>query len=149
MTQTVKGVKALPLSIARRALEEMGLRATRQRVALYSSIFRARSTHFSAEELYQEVTGMRVHMSLATIYNTLRQFQDAGMVREVASYDGKTWFDTIMGPHCHFYDVENRNLFDATHSFQLQNDFIVAPENTEVIGVDMIIRVKPIAEEKG
>lgn len=134
--------KHLPLSLARKALEDMGLRATRQRVALYSSIFKARSTHFSAEELFQDVTEMRVHMSLATIYNTLKQFQDAGLVREVASYDGKTWFDTIMGPHCHFYDVENKKLFDASHNYQLRDDFIEAPEETEIIGIDMIIRVR-------
>src|SRR6478672_2461011 len=83
-----------PFHDLRRKLRQVGLRPTRQRVGLGWLLFAKGDRHITAEALYEEATRARVPVSLATIYNTLHQFTQAGLLRELAVDGAKTYFDT-------------------------------------------------------
>ncbi len=127
---------------ARARLQDAGLRPTRQRLAIHDLIFGNGPRHTTAEELYAEARSRRFHCSLATIYNALHQFEEAGLLREVASYGGKLWYDTTTGPHCHFYDVERSILFDMPDDLAPAAAAIQMPEGMELVSVDIVVRVK-------
>ena len=85
-----------------------GLRPTRQRVSLGWLLFAKGDRHVSAEMLFEEAMKARVPVSLATVYNTLHQFTQAGLLRELAIDGAKTYFDTDNSDHHHFVvDGEN------------------------------------------
>jgi Fur family transcriptional regulator, iron response regulator len=83
-------------------LREIGLRPTRQRLALGFMLFGKGHRHVTAEMLYEEACKAKVAVSLATIYNTLHQFTGAGLLRPVAVDGSKTFFDTNVSQHHHF-----------------------------------------------
>ena len=66
-------------------LQAAGLRPTRQRMALGWLLFGKGARHLTAEMLYEEATLAKVPVSLATVYNTLNQLTDAGLLRQVRS----------------------------------------------------------------
>jgi Fur family iron response transcriptional regulator len=88
-------------------LRQAGLRPTRQRMSLAELLFGRGNRHLSAENLHEEAMLQRVQVSLATVYNTLHQFTEAGLLREVAVDGSKTYFDTNTSDHHHFF-VEDR-----------------------------------------
>src|SRR3954454_19513292 len=88
-------------------LRDVGLRPTRQRMALGWILFAKGDRHLTAEMLYEEATKAKVPVSLATVYNTLHQFTDVGLLRQVAVDGSKTYFDT--NPPAH-----HLSLFEAT-----------------------------------
>src|SRR5512139_1168978 len=80
-------------------LRSAGLRPTRQRVLLAELLFSKGDRHVSAEMLHSEVIGVGEQVSLATVYNTLHQFTDAGLLRELAIDGSKAFFDTNVSNH--------------------------------------------------
>ena len=121
-------------------LRDSGLRPTRQRIQIAELLFAKGDRHLTAETLFAEARSNRYPPSLATIYNALRDFAAHGLVREIALYGAKTWYDTKTGPHYHFYLEERDELFDIPEEFiTLMN--IPAPEGTEIVGVDVVIRL--------
>src|SRR5258708_39399758 len=84
-------------------LRAAGLRPTRQRIALARLLFEPGHRHMTAESLHAEVRAADMGISLATVYNALNQFRDAGLLREVVVVAGKSYFDTNTGHHHHFY----------------------------------------------
>ena len=123
-------------------LEKVGLRPTRQRMTLGLLLFGKGDRHTTAEELYQEATQARANISLATVYNTLKQFSDAGLVREIALYGSRLWYDTKTGAHQHFYVEGEEHLFDIPAE-DLNLADVRAPEGMEIVSVDVIVRVRP------
>ena len=92
-----RGARALtgcPWHDVKAMLREVGLRPTRQRMALGWILFAKGDRHLTAEMLYEEATRAKVPVSLATVYNTLHQFTDVGLLRQVAVDGSKTYFDT-------------------------------------------------------
>lgn len=127
-------------------LRDQGLRPTRQRVQIAELLFAKGDRHLTAETLFAEAREQRYPPSLATIYNALRDFAAHGLVREIALYGAKTWYDTKVGPHFHFYLEERDQLFDIPEEFiPLMN--VPAPQGTEIVGVDVVIRLAPKAGE--
>ena len=88
---------------------------------------------------------MPVPPSLATIYNTLRDFADKGLVREIALYGGKVWFDTKTGPHFHFYLEDREELFDMPDEL-IPVFNIPAPAGTRIAGIDVVIKLERLPE---
>src|SRR5215210_1937802 len=84
-------------------LRSVGLRPTRQRMALGWILFAKGDRHVTAEMLYEEASKAKVPVSLATIYNTLHQFTDVGLLRQVAFYGSKIYFDRIALQHHHLF----------------------------------------------
>src|SRR4249919_955305 len=83
-------------------LQAAGLRPTRQRMALGWLLFGKGARHLTAEMLYEEATLAKVPVSLATVYNTLNQLTDAGLLRQVSVDGTKTYFDTNVTTHHHY-----------------------------------------------
>ena len=123
-------------------LRAAGLRPTRQRLALAKLLFAAGNRHISAEQLHAEATASRVPVSLATVYNTLHQFTDAGLLREVVVEAGRSYFDTNVEDHHHFFNESSGRLEDIPgHQVSLQ-ELPPPPPGTEIARVEVIVRVR-------
>jgi len=130
----------------RSRLRDVGLRPTRQRVALAEILFSHGHRHLSAEDLHAEALSARVPVSLATVYNTLNQFTGAGLLREVAVEGTRTYFDTNTDDHHHFY-VENENrVFDIPGAHVAIGELPPPPEGMEIVRVDVVVRLRPKAD---
>lgn len=138
---TPGGIGCVPRMVSEK-LRKAGLRPTRQRLALGWLLFGKGDRHLTAEQLYEEARGARVNMSLATVYNTLRQFTESGLLREVALFGSKVWYDTNTGPHYHYYVEEQDELFDIPDMMVPQLAVPGAPEGMIIAGVDVIVRLK-------
>ena len=125
----------------RRKLEAAGVRPTRQRLDLARAIFGSGDRHFTAETLYQETREIRFAPTLGTIYNTLNEFARRGLLREIALYDAKVWYDTKTGPHFHFYREDSEELSDIPDEWLPEID-IPAPEGMAIAAIDVIVRLK-------
>jgi Fur family iron response transcriptional regulator len=124
------------------SVRHAGLRPTRQRVGLGWLLFARGDRHVTAEMLYEEANRSRVPVSLATVYNTLHQFKEAGLLREVAVDGSRTYFDTNTGDHHHFY-IENENqLRDIDGAHIEVGRLPEIPEGMEVARVDVIVRLR-------
>ena len=93
-------------------VRDAGLRPTRQRVALAELLFAKGDRHLSAEELHEEALAAGVPVSLATVYNALHQFTEAGLLRILAVEGSKTYFDTNTSDHHHFFIEGENRVFD-------------------------------------
>jgi Fur family iron response transcriptional regulator len=123
-------------------LRDVGLRPTRQRMALGWILFAKGDRHLTAEMLYEEATKAKVPVSLATVYNTLHQFTDVGLLRQVAVDGSKTYFDTNTTSHHHFF-VEGENaLVDIPDAEQIVGKTPDAPPGYEIARVDVVVRLR-------
>ncbi|WP_299849455.1 iron response transcriptional regulator IrrA [uncultured Roseovarius sp.] len=124
-------------------LSGAGLRPTRQRVALATLLVGdGQHRHVTAESLFADVKKMGESVSLATVYNTLRAFCDAGLVQEVTVDGSRSYFDTNTHDHPHFFWEDENRLSDAPAD---QLDIVSlpkAPDGTEIAKVDVIIRLR-------
>lgn len=125
-----------------RLLRAAGLRPTRQRRALAKLLFGRGECHITAERLHEEARTHGVPVSLATVYNALHQFTDAGLLRELVVEAGRTYFDTNTDRHHHFYDETTGTLTDIPGSAVSLGNLPAPPENHRVTGVDVVIRVR-------
>ena len=123
-------------------LRMAGLRPTRQRVALAELLFAGEHRHVSAEELHGEANASRVNVSLATVYNTLHQFQEAGLLREVAVDASRSYFDTDTSDHHHFYIEDEQRVVDIPTSSIVIKGLPEPPAGMVVTHVDVVVRVK-------
>nr|WP_244640162.1 Fur family transcriptional regulator [Devosia pacifica] len=119
-----------------------GLRPTRQRVALAELLFGGPHRHISAEELHSEASIARVNVSLATIYNTLHQFHEAGLLREVAVDASRSYFDTDTSDHHHFYVEDEQRMIDIPADSVKFDALPKPPRGMSVTHVDVVIRVR-------
>jgi Fur family iron response transcriptional regulator len=122
-------------------LKSAGLRPTRQRLALARLLFGPRDRHVSAEELHQEVVAAGMPVSLATVYNTLHQFTEAGLLRELAVDGARTYFDTNIGNHHHFYCEDDGSLIDIDAAGIAVAGVPQPPAGSKLKRVDVIVRV--------
>lgn len=123
-------------------LRKSNLRPTRQRIALGRLLFAKGDRHLTAEMLYEEAMGARVPVSLATIYNTLNQFTEAGLLRQIAVDGSKSYFDTNIGDHHHFYVEEENRLVDIPDGHLSVSGLPDAPEGHEIARVDVVVRLR-------
>jgi Fur family iron response transcriptional regulator len=122
-------------------LRGAGLRPTRQRVALAQLLFAEGDRHVTAERLHEEALASKVPVSLATVYNTLHQFTEAGLLREVAIEGAKTYFDTNTSNHYHFFCERSGKLLDIETSDIRIEGLPEAPEGMVVSRVDVLVRL--------
>lgn len=133
--------QARPFAHAIERLRAAGLRPTRQRLALVRLLFDAGDRHVSAEQLHAEAQRVGVRVSLATIYNTLNQFTEAGLLREVVVEAGRSYFDTNIGDHHHFFFEDSGDLQDIPGEQVQVTALPSAPPGTAVRRVDVIVRI--------
>jgi Fur family iron response transcriptional regulator len=124
-------------------LKRAGLRPTRQRLALAALLFDGGHRHVTAEQLQGEAGKSAIKVSLATIYNTLHQFTEAGLLREVVIEPGRSYFDTNMDDHHHFYVEGSGRLLDIPADSVSLASLPTPPEGTSISRVDVVIRIGP------
>jgi Fur family iron response transcriptional regulator len=130
-----------PMHDVNEILQSAGLRATRQRTALGWLLFGKGYRHLTAEMLYEEAIQAKVLVSLATVYNTLNQLTGAGLLRQVSVDGTKTYFDTNVSAHHHFYIEGNHELVDIPDP-KLLLKMPDVPEGYEIVRVDMLVRLR-------
>ncbi len=123
-------------------LRAAGLRPTRQRVALARLLFHGGNRHITAEQLHGEATAAAIRVSLATVYNTLHQFTAACLLREVVVEPGRSYFDTNVDDHHHFFCETTGMLQDIPGAAVMVGQLPGAPPGTEISRVDVIIRIR-------
>ena len=122
-------------------LQEAGLRPTRQRMGLARLLFDSGNRHVTAEALHTEAKINGIPVSLATIYNTLHQFTESGLLREVIVEPGRAYFDTNVSGHHHFFFEETGDICDIP-----ENEISLArlpslPDGAKLNRVDVVVRV--------
>ncbi|NIJ42167.1 Fur family iron response transcriptional regulator [Parvibaculum indicum] len=123
-------------------LRSSGLRPTRQRLALGRLLFDGGDRHVTAEALHEEAQKAGVSVSLATVYNTLHQFTEAGLLREVVVDSSRTYFDTNVDDHHHFFFEDDGRLMDISGEEIGIERLPSAPEGTDIARVDVIVRLQ-------
>ena len=98
--------------------------------------------HVTAEILHEEALRARFPVSLATVYNTLNQFTEVRLLREVAVDGSKTYFDTNNSDHHHFFVEGDNNLFDIPGAELLVDRLPKPPAGFEVARVDVVVRLR-------
>ncbi len=119
------------------------LRPTRQRIALADILFRKGDRHVAAEQLHAEAYAEGVRVSLATVYNTLHQFTDAGLLRSIAIEGTKAYFDTNVSNHHHFFVEGSNTIIDIDDPTVAVSNLPAAPEGYEIVNVDVVVRLRP------
>lgn len=133
--------KGLSAAVTAR-LRHAGLRPTRQRVELASLLFQDCDRHVTAESLHDQVTGAGMKVSLATVYNTLHQFTDAGLLRQVIVDAARSYFDTNTGDHQHFFLESEGMLIDIPGETIAVAGVPAPPAGLSVDRVDVVVRVR-------
>jgi Fur family transcriptional regulator, iron response regulator len=123
-----------------------GLRPTRQRLALARILFNGMDRHICAETLFDEAVKAKLSVSLATVYNTLKQFRQAGLLREVAIEGDRNYYDTNTSNHFHFFDEEMRELHDLDADQLKLVGLPTPPAGREIDRIDVIVRLKPVSK---
>ncbi len=123
-------------------LRSVGLRLTRPRLALARLLFDGNDRHVTAEQLRGEATAGSIPVSLATVYNVLHQFTAAGLMREVVVEPGRSYFDTNIDDHHHFFCEASGVLQDISGRDVTVSGIPVPPAGTEISCVEVIVRVR-------
>jgi Fur family transcriptional regulator, iron response regulator len=130
-----------PFSDVLDRLRGKGLRPTRQRLALAKLLLERGDIHVTAEELHGMATKEGIRVSLATVYNTLHQFTDAGLLREIVVEPGRSYFDTNVSDHHHFFYEDSARLADIEGADVSIARLPEPPAGMHVQRVDVVIRL--------
>jgi Fur family transcriptional regulator, iron response regulator len=132
---------SVPWSDVKAMLRDVGMRPTRQRLSLAWILFSKGDRHITAEMLYEEAIKSKVPVSLATVYNTLHQFTESGLLREVAVDGSRTYFDTNVCDHHHFF-VEGENaVLDIPSTDIIIGKMMTVPDGYEISRIDVVVRL--------
>ena len=130
-----------PYAHALDRLRASGLRPTRQRLALAKLLFDGCDRHVTAETLHSEAADSDIQVSLATVYNTLHQFTEAGLLREIVVDPGRSYFDTNMSDHHHFFHQRTGSLTDIPGAEVVVSQLPPAPAGMKISRVDVVVRL--------
>ena len=119
-----------------------GLRPTRQRVWIASLLLDGRHRHVSADSLIEEITTAGLQVSDGTVYNTLNQFTDVGLLRRVMVHNEYSLFDTNTDHHHHFYEAKNDQLVDIPNDDVILAKLPKAPDGHEIKAFDVVIHIQ-------
>ena len=134
-------------SIALKKIEESGIVPTKQRRILAKILFQKGNRHLSAENLFDEVRREDRKISMATIYNTLKQFTSLGLIREIVVDKNKSMYDTNNKPHYHLY-IEDEGKIHDIPTDNINLDLPSVPACLTLHNIDIIVRVRSIKDNK-
>lgn len=129
-------------------LTQAGIRLTRQRIAIGEVLWSGPETrHVEAGALHAGLIKEGVNIALATIYNTLRDFEHTGLIRRIAVASERVWFDTDTGNHQHFYIEAESRLFDLPNSWKPESRLPSPPSGYRITRVDTVVHLAPETTE--
>ena len=125
-------------------LRNSGLRPTKQRLKICEVLFnRDKTFHFTINDLAKNISeNFNEKISLATIYNTVHAFKEAGHLSEVEVRGNKSYFDTNVSNHHHFYDCETSELIDIDENEIVIQKIPKAPNGKKIKNVEVFINLK-------
>ena len=123
-------------------LRHAGLRPTRQRLTLGRLLFSKGGRHVTAEMLHAEATSAGIHISKATIYNTLNQFTDAGFLRQIGIDGSKSYFDTNPSGHHHFFVDQEDRLLDVPDPGVMIETLPQPLPGYEIAAIDVVVHLR-------
>ncbi len=132
---------------ARDLLAKVGLRPTRQRLALAEHLFTAGGRHVSASNLRDELVGKGAPVSMGCVYSSLRRLSEIGLIRRVPMYGATAYFDTETSHHHHFYVANEDRLIDVPNGTIKIRDIPAAPEGYDLVSIDVVLRLKPSRQQ--
>ena len=132
-----------PWENLRARLRQIGLRSTRQRMAIGHILFSKSHRHVTAEMIHAEATQAKLQVSLATVYNTLHLFTEAGLLRQIAVDASKAHFDTDNSDHHHFFIENQDKLMDISGAEMVIGRTPNPPEGYEIARIDVLVRLRP------
>jgi Fur family iron response transcriptional regulator len=140
-----KGLQTLDVIKLKALAEQLrfaGLRPTRQRVAIATILLDGRHRHVTADSLAVEITDAGLQVSVGTVYNTLNQFTDAGLLRRVIVHNNYSLFDTNTECHHHFYEGKTNELVDVPNGDVILTKLPNPPNGYEIEAVDVVIHIQ-------
>ena len=125
-------------------LRSSGLRPTKQRILIAKKLFdRDKTFHFTIESLNQKINKYgNGKISLATIYNTIEAFTNAGYLKEILTSKNKSYYDTNIKSHHHFYDEGSKELTDIHYSQIELSKVPVPPKGKKIKNLEVVIRIQ-------
>ncbi|MFL2543543.1 MAG: Fur family transcriptional regulator [Alphaproteobacteria bacterium] len=128
-------------------LEKNGIRATKQRRVLAKIIFDKGKRHISAENLFDEVKKEERKISMATVYNTLKQFTNLGLIKEIVVDQNKSLYCNNNQSHYHLYIEDEGKVIDIpTKNIDL--DIPSIPACLQLHDIDVIVRIRTLKDKK-
>ena len=132
---------------AMKKIESSGIRPTKQRRVLAKILFENGNRHLSADELFDDVKKEDRKISMATVYNTLKQFTSLGLVREVVVDQNKSLYCTNHKSHYHLYIEDEGKIVDIpTKNIDLNIPSI--PACLQLHNIDVIVRIRTLKDKK-
>ena len=128
-------------------LENSGIRATKQRRVLAKLIFDKGKRHISAENLFDEVKREERKISMATVYNTLKQFTSLGLIREIVVDQNKSLYCNNNKSHYHLY-IEDEGKIHDIPTKNINLDIPSIPACLSLHNIDVIVRVRSLKEDQ-
>ena len=125
-------------------LRTSGLRPTKQRILIARNLFERNKTfHFTVEKLNKEINQKgKEKVSLATIYNTVEAFTNAGYLKEILTSKNKSYYDTNIKSHHHFYDEGSKELTDINYSQIKLSKVPIPPKGKKIKNLEVVIRIQ-------
>jgi len=133
---------AKPWSVYKEMMCHVSLRPTRQRMLLAWILFSRGNRHVTAEMLYDEAIKAKIPVSLATVYNNLHQFTDAGLVQQIAFDGSKAFFDTNTTTHYHFFISGEHDPIDIPAEEVVLSNMPELPAGHEITRIDVVLRLR-------
>lgn len=124
-----------------RTLRESGIQPTAQRVEI-ASVLLAEHQHLSADDVLARLNEMKISVSKATVYNTLSLFMERGLVRAISIDGSRTFYDSNVEEHSHFYNPESGELIDVSLDKPLNLDLLQVPDGTSIDNIELVIWLK-------
>ena len=125
-------------------LRTSGLRPTKQRILIAKNLFDNNKTfHFTVETLNRKIKKSgNEKISLATIYNTVEAFTNAGYLKEILTSKNKSYYDTNIKSHHHFYDEGSKELTDINYSQIKLSKVPIPPKGKKIKNLEVVIRIQ-------
>ncbi len=125
-------------------LRSSNLRPTKQRLKICQFLFNRKKTfHFTVETLNKKINeNKNTKVSLATIYNTVEAFTNAGYLKEILTSKNKSYYDTNINSHHHFYDEESKELTDIDHSQIKLSRVPIPPKGKKIKNLEVVITIQ-------
>ena len=125
-------------------LRTSGLRPTKQRILIAQNLFeRDKTFHFTVETLNKEINKKgNEKVSLATVYNTVEAFTKAGHIKQILTSKSKSYFDTNIKSHHHFYDEGSKELTDIDYNQVKLSRVPIPPKGKKIKNLEVVIRIQ-------